>query len=98
MKPVYIDIHIHTSEDPNRINTDYNCDVLIEQVTDETKINFSYIDMIKELYEERKIEAANFESDFTDGEQESVKALIDEINKHTQDFFEQDNSGISENS
>ena len=32
MKPVYIDIHIHTSEDPNRINTDYNCDVLMEQV------------------------------------------------------------------
>ena len=32
MKPVYIDIHIHTSEDPNRINTDYDCDVLMEQV------------------------------------------------------------------
>lgn len=32
MKPVYIDIHIHTSENPNEINTGYNCDVLMEQV------------------------------------------------------------------
>lgn len=76
---------------------DEQCSIILQK-TDGTKIDFSYIDMIKELYEERKIEVADFEGDFTDGEQESVKTLIDEINKHTQDFFEQDNSGISENS
>lgn len=76
---------------------DEQCSIILQK-TDGTKIDFSYIDMIKELYEERKIEVADFEGDFTDGEQESVKTLIDEINKHTQDFFEQNNSEISENS
>ena len=32
MKPVYIDIHIHTSENPNNLNNQYKCDVLLEQV------------------------------------------------------------------
>lgn len=32
MKPIYIDIHIHTSEDANNINATYNCDVLMENV------------------------------------------------------------------
>ncbi len=32
MKPVYIDIHIHTSENANEVNTKYNCDILMEQV------------------------------------------------------------------
>ena len=32
MKPVYIDIHIHTSENANAINNNYNCDALMEQV------------------------------------------------------------------
>ena len=76
---------------------DEQCSIILQK-TDGTKIDFSYIDMIKELYEERKIEAADFEGDFTDGEQESVKTLIDEINNHTQDFFEQDNSGVGEES
>jgi hypothetical protein len=32
MKPIYIDIHIHTSEDANKLNTKYNCDLLMENV------------------------------------------------------------------
>lgn len=32
MKPVYIDIHIHTSEDANNINTQYDCNVLLKKV------------------------------------------------------------------
>ena len=32
MKPVYIDIHIHTSEDANKINTKYDCDMLLKKV------------------------------------------------------------------
>lgn len=67
------------------------CSVILQK-TDGINIDFSYIDMIKELYKERKIEEPNFEGEFADGEQESVKTLIDEINRHTQDFFEQGNS------
>lgn len=32
MRPVYIDIHIHTSEDANKINEQYDCDKLIKKV------------------------------------------------------------------
>lgn len=32
MKPIYIDIHIHTSENANKLNTKYNCDLLMENV------------------------------------------------------------------
>lgn len=32
MKPIYTDIHIHTSEDANNINEAYNCDILMENV------------------------------------------------------------------
>lgn len=28
MKPIYIDIHIHTSEDANNLNDTYNCDII----------------------------------------------------------------------
>lgn len=64
---------------------------IILQKTDGTKMDFSYVNMIKELYEEKEIEEAEFEGDFSEGEKESVKALIDEINNHTRDFFGQEN-------
>ena len=69
---------------------------IILQKTDGTKMDFSYINMIKELYEEKKIDEAEFEGDFSEGEKESVKALIDEINNHTRDFFGQENETSGE--
>lgn len=36
MKPVYIDLHIHTSDDPNNLKTDYDIDVLIEKIKEKT--------------------------------------------------------------
>ncbi len=32
MKPIYIDIHIHTSDNPNKINEEYNVRILLEKV------------------------------------------------------------------
>lgn len=32
MQPVYVDIHIHTSENPNEINRDYNVDLLLSKI------------------------------------------------------------------
>jgi hypothetical protein len=32
MKPIYLDIHIHTSEDPNNLNIDYDVDTLLRKV------------------------------------------------------------------
>ena len=32
MDPVYIDIHIHTSENPNHLNDNYNSALLLKKV------------------------------------------------------------------
>ena len=32
MNPIYLDLHIHTSEDPNNLNSDYNVELLVEKI------------------------------------------------------------------
>lgn len=34
MEPVYLDLHIHTSDDPNNLNVNYELDLLISKVTE----------------------------------------------------------------
>ena len=65
MEPIYTDIHIHTSEDPDNLNEDYNWRILFEKVenkaagakvllslTDHNTINKTvYIDIINHLQE-----------------------------------------------
>lgn len=34
MEPVYLDLHIHTSDDPNNLNVNYDLDLLISKVTE----------------------------------------------------------------
>jgi hypothetical protein len=36
MKPLYLDLHIHTSEDPNNLNLNYDVDTLIEKVKEKS--------------------------------------------------------------
>lgn len=58
--------------------------------TDEEETDFSYIEMIKELYENKKLEPVEYEGEFSETEKESVNALINDINLHVQTFFECD--------
>lgn len=37
MEPVYVDIHIHTSEDPNSLNTNYDIDTLFSKVREKAQ-------------------------------------------------------------
>lgn len=37
MKPVYLDLHIHTSEDPNNLNQDYDIDLLVSKIKEFSK-------------------------------------------------------------
>lgn len=37
MEPVYVDIHIHTSDNPNHLNQNYNIDLLLEKVKEISK-------------------------------------------------------------
>lgn len=34
MEPIYLDLHIHTSDDPNNLNVNYDLDLLISKVTE----------------------------------------------------------------
>jgi hypothetical protein len=36
MEPVYIDIHIHTSDDPNNLDPDYNIELLVQKINEFT--------------------------------------------------------------
>lgn len=42
MNTVYIDLHIHTSEDPNNLNKDYNAELLLKKI-DEFCVNSDYL-------------------------------------------------------
>ena len=32
MNPIYLDTHIHTSENPNEVNNDYDIELLVEKI------------------------------------------------------------------
>lgn len=32
MNAIYLDLHIHTSENPNELNSDYDVDLLLEKI------------------------------------------------------------------
>ena len=36
MKPIYLDLHIHTSDDPNKLNNSYNIDTLVRKIKEKT--------------------------------------------------------------
>lgn len=73
-------------------NDEYSIKV---KINDEEKA-FSYIEMIKELYENKKLEDAEYDGDFSDTEKESVDSLVNDINEHVQNFFEHTNENSCE--
>jgi len=66
MKPVYIDLHIHTSEDPNSLNESYDTCTLLKKIsesskgedflislTDHNTINkVAYLDLVNKLHDQ----------------------------------------------
>lgn len=71
---------------------DENCSIKVYE--NEEKIDFSYIEMIKQLYLKQKIEEPEYEGEFSDDEKESIQELIKEINIHVDNFFA--NEDVSE--
>lgn len=49
----------------------------------EQEIEFKYDVLLKELYENKKIEMDSLQGDFTEKEKDDIKSLIDDINKCT---------------
>ena len=46
MQPIYIDLHIHTSEDANNLNTNYDIAELVGRSNKETKWRQSVYDFV----------------------------------------------------
>lgn len=65
------------------------CSIKVK-MNDDEEIPFSYIEMIKVLYENKELEATEYEGDFSETEKESVDLLVNDINVHVQAFFERD--------
>lgn len=65
------------------------CSIKVK-MNDDEEIPFSYIEMIKMLYENKELEATEYEGDFSETEKESVDLLVNDINVHVQAFFERD--------
>lgn len=58
------------------------------KISDDEEVAFSYIEMVKDLYENKELEAAEYVGDFTEKEKESVDSLVNDINMHVKTFFE----------
>lgn len=54
--------------------------------TDGSESEFSYIKLIDMLYDERKLEEAEFGNDFTDEEKDSIGKLVFDINNRINDI------------
>lgn len=65
------------------------CSIKVK-MNDDEEIPFSYIEMIKMLYENKELEATEYEGDFSETEKESVDLLVNDINVYVQAFFERD--------
>lgn len=73
-----------------------NDECSIKAKSDDGEIPFSYIEMIKELYENKKLEAVEYDGDFSETEKESVDFLVNDINEHVRNFFENNEENLSE--
>lgn len=75
-----------------------NEECIVKVKSDEgQEYDFSYIEMIKELYENKKLEDVEFEGEFSENEKKSVDELVSAINEHVINFFEKSNA-LSSNS
>lgn len=65
------------------------CKVFVEDLQGEMS-EFSYIDMVGNLYREKEIQMPEFDGNFSDEEKESIIKLVNDINAHVANFFQKD--------
>ncbi len=54
---------------------------------EEEELEFSYIEMINQIYRERKIDAAIIGENFSEEEQQSINDLVSEISEGVKSLF-----------
>lgn len=70
------------------------CSIKVE--SDGDVMPFSYIEMVKNLYENKNLETAEYDGDFSETEKESIDSLVNAINEHVNNFFQHDDENCSE--
>ena len=73
-----------------------NDECSIKVKSDGDEIPFSYIEMIKDLYENKNLEAVEYDGDFSETEKESIDSLVNDINEHVNKFFQHDENSSEE--
>ena len=77
-------------------NKDENSQISVSQEVEGKKKSFSYVDMIKNLISEKKLEEPQVDDSFSEAEKKSINDMVDFINKEVSVLDEQDPSGLPE--
>jgi hypothetical protein len=69
---------------------DENCQIKVFQIANGHEHEFSYVNMIKALIEERKMDVPEISDGFTDAEIKSINSMVTFINKEISTTEESD--------
>ncbi len=62
-------------------------EISVHKKSGDSNIEFSYIDMIKELISTQKLDAPELEGEFSEAEKESISSMIEHINDEVANFY-----------
>ncbi len=73
-------------------NKDENSQISVSQEVEGKTKDFSYVDMIKNLINEKKLEEPQVDDGFSEAETKSIKTMVDLINREVGALDEQEPS------
>lgn len=62
-------------------------EISVHKRSGDSKIEFSYIDIVKELIKTQKLDAPDLEGEFSEAEKESISSMIEHINEEASNFY-----------
>lgn len=66
-------------------------EISVHKKSGDREIEFSYIDMIKEITKARKLDDADLEGDFSEAEKGSISSMVTHINDEVAAFYSDEN-------
>jgi hypothetical protein len=65
-------------------------EISVHKKSGDSKIEFSYIDMIKELIKTQKLDTPELDGEFSEAEKGSISSMIEHINAEVSNFYSED--------
>lgn len=62
-------------------------EISVHKLSGNNKTKFNYIDMIKELIKDKKLDASELNGEFTEAEMGSINSMVDHINTEVANFY-----------